>query len=69
MYRFQKAFGQMNNYNININQEIVTVGMSNIVGSFFSRVLVLKLHLVGILFRCNRSSCSLCIDTCFLLYS
>lgn len=30
-----KSFGRMNNYSINPNQEILAIGMSNIVGSFF----------------------------------
>ncbi|KAG2215432.1 hypothetical protein INT46_001395 [Mucor plumbeus] len=30
-----KSFGRMSNYNINPNQEILAIGMSNIVGSFF----------------------------------
>lgn len=30
-----KSFGRMSNYSINPNQEILAIGMSNIVGSFF----------------------------------
>jgi MFS superfamily sulfate permease-like transporter len=30
-----KSFGRMNNYVINPNQEILAIGMSNIIGSFF----------------------------------